>query len=219
MISNRNIDASNTIPYDLAQALGRDGINVIIETLWLAYHELKRSCVFNRFTHENIITQEWGIYLTELWYQENRASRIQIKITPINQYENESSAESTRKAPQIDFCFRSWDEPSYFGIECKNLYSKRPDKTRRYVEKGVNHFVSGYYASSSTVSTMIGYVLSGSVEGAVRDLLPLIESLSAPIMNLTRDMLSQELQYKSRHLRTSDSKEILIYHLFFDFAA
>lgn len=219
MSSIKNMDAVNIIPYDLAQTLGKDGINVIIETLWLAYHELKQNCVFSCSTHENTITQEWGMHLTNLWYKENRASRILIEIVPVNQYEDESSATNARKAPQIDFCFRSWDERPYFGIECKNLYDKQLGKKRRYVEKGVNHFVSGYYASNSTVSTMIGYVLSGRIEDAILDLLPLVENLASPIMNLTRDLLVQDPQYKSRHLRTFDNKEILIYHLFFDFVA
>jgi hypothetical protein len=126
---------------------------------------------------------------------------------------------NNRKAPQIDFCFRSWDDVSYFGIECKNLYSRRPQKKRRYVEKGINHFISGYYASQSSVSAMIGYVLTGNVAGTVKDLTPIIERLSPPIMNLTRDLFSADPQYKSKHLRTSDNTEILLYHLFFDFVA
>jgi len=157
--------------------------------------------------------------ITDIWYEENRASKVRIKLSPINQYEDESNKTNSRKSPQIDFCFRSWTDVSYFGIECKNLYNKKNQKKKRYVEKGVNHFISGYYASQSSVSAMVGYVLTGRIEDAVNDLTPIIESLASPIMNLTRDLVSEEPQYKSRHLRTTDNVEILLYHLFFDFVA
>jgi hypothetical protein len=128
-------------------------------------------------------------------------------------------AKSKRKSPSIDFCFRAWNSnDGYFGAECKNLYEKRLDKKRRYVETGVKHFISGYYASKSSVSAMIGYILSGDVSDAVSSLTPLIAD-TKPIQNLTREMLNPNPQYKSSHIRTSDNQKILLHHLFFDFVA
>ena len=219
MSSIRNIAPSNIAPVDLAKRIGANGVNIILETLWLAYHDLKIADIIKPDYAENKITQEWVLKVTMRWDSENRASRINTHLTPINQYEDDTMAKSTRKSPAIDFCFRAFDVgDGYFGVECKNLYDKQPDKKQRYVEKGVKHFISGQYASKSTVSAMIGYVLSGRIPDAVQSLTPLIAATD-PIQNLTRELLVKDPQYKSSHLRTTDGKEILLYHLFFNFVA
>ena len=219
MSSIKNISQSNTVPIDLAKHLGVEGINIILNMLWLAYHDLKSEGIIQEKDGENKITQEWGARLTHRWYKDNRASRICIRLVPQNQYEDDTMARSKRKSPAIDFCFRAWNSnEGYFGAECKNLYKKRLDKKKRYVETGVNHFVSGYYASKSTVSAMVGYVLSGDIPDVVNCLTPLIGRTN-PIQNLTRDMLVEDPQYKTLHMRTCDGEEIRLHHLFFNFVA
>lgn len=217
MSSIRNITPSNIVPVDLANLLGLSGVSIILETFWLAYHDLKADGIISPDYAENMITQEWVIKVTNRWFRENRASRINVYLIPQNQHEDDTMAKSKRKSPSIDFCFRAWNpSEGYFGAECKNLYNNKPDKKRRYVDTGVKHFVSGYYASKSTVSAMIGYILSGDISDAVNCLNPLIAE-TKPVQNLTREMMVSDPQYKSCHVRTNDSKEIILHHLFFDF--
>lgn len=123
MSSIRNITSSNIVPVDLANHLGLNGVNIILETLWLAYHDLKADGIINPDYAENMITQEWVIKVTNRWYRENRASRINVYLVPQNQHEDDTMAKSSRKSPSIDFCFRAWNpSEGYFGAECKNLY-------------------------------------------------------------------------------------------------
>ncbi len=219
MSSIKCITSSNIAPVDLANLLCKNGVNIIIETLWLAYQDLKAEGIVKPKDNENKITQEWVIKVTERWYKDNRASKINVCLVPQNQYEDNTMAKSKRNSPTIDFCFRAWNSnDGYFGAECKNLYKNKMDKKRRYVETGVKHFISGYYASKSSVSAMIGYILSGDVSDVVSCLTPLIAD-TKPIQNLTREILSPNPQYKSSHIRTSDDQEILLHHLFFDFVA
>jgi len=204
---------------DLANRLGLNGVNIILETLWLAYHDLKVDNIIKPDHAENIITQEWAIKVTDRWYRENRALRVNVYLVPQNQHDDDTMAKSKRKSPTIDFCFRAWNPgDGYFGAECKNIYINQLDKKKRYVDTGVKHYISGYYGSKSTVSAMIGYILSGDISDAVNCLVPLIAE-TKPIQNLTREILIHDPQYKSSHVRTNDGREITLHHLFFDFVA
>jgi len=219
MSSIRNISSSNIVPSDIAQKLGTGGVNEIIEVMWLAFHDLKESMIITVSDQEDAITQEWYIKLHNRWTSENRAARLTFYLTPINQYSDDTMAKSRRKSPVIDFCFRSWDKnDGYFGAECKNLYAGNRAKTIRYVEKGVKHFVSGYYGSKSSVSAMIGYILSGTELELANELLPIIGEMN-PIQNLGRELLVPNPQYKSIHIRTSDKQHITVHHLLFGFTS
>jgi hypothetical protein len=213
----RDVKASNEVPDDIVLQLGNEGIEIIIQTLWVAFSDLKKARIIRDDFTEDAITQEWAIRVSNRWYNDNRASRVRINLTPVNQYSDDTMATNRRKSPTIDFCFRAWKlEDGYFGAECKNLYSEKMEKKKRYVEKGVKHFISGYYASKSTVSAMVGYVLSGDIPQTAHALEKLILE-TKPILGLTRDLKSVEPQFKSQHERISDGKVILLYHLFFDF--
>jgi hypothetical protein len=156
--------------------------------------------------------------LLRRWNSENRAARIQLNLTPVQQHEDETIAYSQGSPPTIDFCFRGWDKSDgYFGAECKILNENDDILIKRYVNTGVKHFISGRYGSGSTISAMIGYVLSGKIPDIVNELKKEI-CATYPRLNLSRDIACKDAQYKSQHIRSLDRLVIVLYHLFFDFA-
>lgn len=216
----RNITASSAVPDDLAKRLGPSGVNEILLTLWQGYYDLLSDAriIITESTPEDDITQEWygKIYLR--WTSENRAAILQINnIGPVHQHQDSTFTKGYGKKNTIDFCFRDWDTSnSYFGAECKNLYHKRKDKIKRYVDTGVKHYISGKYGSQSSESSIVGYVLSGEISEIVAELISEI-SKTGPTSNLSREFRYVEPQYASQHTRDFDKQEITIHHLFFDF--
>ena len=224
MSSIRKITAATTpVPYDLAQKIGINGINEIISVLWQGYHAMKTnpSIVVTITSEEDDITQEWFVGVQRLWDSRNRATSICLNgLVPMHQYaDNTMKKRNGAKAPTIDFCFKDWStDNSYFGAEAKNLYNNRTDKIQRYVETGIDNYISGRYGSESSESSVIGYVLSGKVADIVNELRAEIAKGSYTA-NLSRTMSTADPQYTTKHMRTFDNKEIIIHHLFFNFAA
>lgn len=222
MSSIRNITSSTPLPPDLAKKIGVGGVNEILDVFWKGYQELKcdSSFVVNSSSEEDDITQKWYEKILGIWDSRNRATSIALNgLRPIHQYgDNTMKKRKGSKAPTIDFCFKDWStDNSYFGAEAKNLYESRPDKIERYVSTGVDNYTTGRYGSQSSESSIIGYVLSGKIPDIVNEL-KVEMAKGSPVANLARST-SANPQYKSSHLRTLDSKEILLHHLFFDFVS
>ena len=221
MSSIRNITSSTPMPPDLAKKIGVGGVNEILDVFWKGYQELKcdSSFVVNSSSEEDDITQKWYEKILGIWDSRNRATSIALNgLCPIHQYaDNTMKKRNGSKAPTIDFCFKDWSTNSYFGAEAKNLYESRPDKIARYVSTGVDNYTTGRYGSQSSESSIIGYVLSGKIPDIVNEL-KVEMSKGKPVANLARSTNSNP-QYKSSHLRTLDSQEILLHHLFFDFVS
>ena len=222
MSSIRKITSSTPMPPDLAKKIGVGGVNEITDVFWKGYRELKSdaSFVVNVSTEEDDITQKWYEKVVGIWDSRNRATSIALNgLYPIHQYaDNTMKKRKGSKSPTIDFCFKDWTtNNSYFGAEAKNLYECRPEKIERYVSTGVDNYTTGRYASQSSESSIIGYVLSGKISKIANDL-KVEMAKGKPIANLTRTT-SVYPHYKSAHLRTFDSKEITLHHLFFDFAS
>ena len=222
MSSIRNITSSTPMPPDLAKKIGVGGVNEILDVFWKGYQELKydSSFVVNSSSEEDDITQKWYEKILGIWDSRNRATSIALNgLRPIHQYgDNTMKKRKGSKSPTIDFCFKDWStDNSYFGAEAKNLYESRPDKIERYVSTGVDNYTMGRYGSQSSESSIIGYVLSGKIPDIVNELKVEIAK-GKPVANLTRS-ISSNPQYKSSHLRTLDSREITLHHLFFDFVS
>jgi len=221
MSSIKSITSSTPMPLDLAEKIGVDGVNEILGVFWKGYFELKKdsSFVVNVTSEEDDITQKWYEKILEIWDSRNRTTSIVLNgLHPIHQYaDNTMKKKKGVKAPTIDFCFKDWSTSnSYFGAEAKNLYENRADKINRYVSTGVDNYVTGRYGSQSSESSIIGYVLSGKIVDVVTQLKSEIAK-GKPRSNLARTP-NINPQYSSRHLRLFDNREIVIYHLFFDFA-
>lgn len=223
MSSIREITSSTLVPPDLAEKIGVHGVNEILAVLWRGYHDLKDDASINITleSEEDEITQEWFVKILRIWDSRNRATAVVLNgLTPIHQYgDNTMKKRKGVKAPTIDFCFKDWKTTNcYFGSEAKNLYDKKPEKVKRYVDTGVGNYITGRYGSQSSESSVVGYVLSGNISDIVDDLKVEIHKLE-PISNLARVMTIAEPQYKTRHNRTFDDEEITIHHLFFNFVA
>lgn len=220
MSSIRNITASSSVPDDLAKRLGPSGVNEILLTLWQGYYDLiaDTGITISENAFEDDITQEWYGKISQRWTSGNRATTLKINtIGPIHQYQDSTLQKNRGYKPTIDFCFRDWNTSnSYFGAECKNLYNRKEDKIKRYVETGVKNYTSGRYGSQSTESAIIGYVLSGKIPEIVAKLITEIATV-APVSNLSRELRYADPQYASRHKRSTDNNEITLHHLFFDF--
>lgn len=219
MSSVRNINASNNMPMDLATKLGKNGIIEIISVMWQGYYDLRADAVIKRSMRENKITQEWFLRVQKRWFSQNRASKISIDLNPISQYEDDIFAKETGQPPTIDFCFRAWDErEGYFGAECKNLYGTKSKHIRRYIKTGVGNYVSGRYGSRSSVSCMIGYVMSGCIPDVVKMINVMGARNEYPtFLNKMQGIVEEE--FESKHIRKMDKMQIVLHHLFFDFAA
>lgn len=222
MSSIKKIVSSSPMPPDLAKKIGINGVNEILTVFWESYDDIKSDSTISisATTEEDDITQIWYQKIVMRWDSRNRATCVALnQVIPYNQYsDNTLKKRIGSKAPTIDFCFKDWDTAnSYFGAECKNLYENRPDKIVRYVKTGVGNYVTGRYGSQSSEGAIIGYVLSGDIPTAVKELSDEIKK-EAPIMNLTRNLTIIKPQYKTRHKRRLDNKEITLHHLFFDFA-
>lgn len=220
MSSIRNITSSTPMPPDLANKIGVDGVNEILNVFWKGYSELQKdiSIIIDVSSDEDDITQKWFEKILTIWDSRNRATSLILNgLLPIHQYaDNTMKKRRGVNAPTIDFCFKDWStDNSYFGAEAKNLYDNRSDKIKRYVSTGIQNYTKGRYGSQSSESSMIGYVLSGTIPTIVTQLRAEM-STEPPLDNLTRTT-SINPQYKSKHIRTLDSHEIVLHHLFFDF--
>lgn len=219
MASICEMQFATRVPDDLAMRLRPSGIEEILAVLWKGYELLRNSRMgsYDVNTDEDVITQDWYEEVYRLWTDENRATCITINIGLMHQYSDKTLGKKRGKNPTIDFCFREWGvDDSYFGIESKKLMSQRKDLVQRYMDTGVENFVSGRYGSHSSESCIAAYVMSGSVLEEVEALAPCIQRTSFR-GGLARKVAVSYPQYYSRHLRRLDSMPITLHHLFLDF--
>lgn len=206
-------------PIDLAKELGPTGIREIVEIMWVAFGDLKSEKVNVVGLSENQITERWCMRLQNRWYTENRATRLNCNLVPISQHEDTTLAKNKGQAPTIDFCFRTWDpDDRYFGAECKKLEENNNALSERYVETGIDNFVTGRYGASCSESALIGYILQGSIDNIITSISRLIIS-DNPVQNLRRDYSFEDPHYDSSHVRQLDNKTIKLHHLMFSFVA
>lgn len=117
------------------------------------------------------------------------------------------------KFPRIDFrlsTFAKSDEYEYF-FEAKNLKQNDSALKRRYINTGINNFVSGKYVNGS----LIGYLLEGKTDETVKGINSLLgkDKRQNEILNFSSNKLFNSY-YESYH---SDIR--ILKHLIFDFTA
>lgn len=195
----------------------QDPIPLIISVLWEAYHALRNdnTIVISHNSKENEITEEWFVRVQNIWYSRQECSLSSLH--PVTQAPSTNPQSSSRGTPMIDFCMRTMSSSGFrYGVECKRLYQDNSTYIGHYITEGINRFVSGYYESNTVRSSMVGYVLTGTVPDIVSKINSRLASYH-PLVPLTRNNQVSDPQYTSRHTRTSDQKEITLDHLFFDF--
>jgi hypothetical protein len=115
------------------------------------------------------------------------------------------------KDSRIDFRLTSFIltyEYEYF-FEAKNLKQNDSALKRRYIDTGINNFVSGKYENGS----LIGYLLEGTTDETVKGINSLLEKdkRNTEVLNLKSDKLLKTI-YQSNHSDIGTLK-----HLIFDF--
>ena len=117
------------------------------------------------------------------------------------------------KFPRIDFrltSFISTYEYEYF-FEAKNLKQNDSALKRRYIDTGIDSFVSEKYANGS----LIGYLLEGKTDETVKGINSLLEKdkRNTEVLNLKSNKLLKTV-YESNHSNIGTLK-----HLIFDFTS
>lgn len=117
------------------------------------------------------------------------------------------------KFPRIDFrltSFISTYEYEYF-FEAKNLKQNDSALKRRYINTGIDSFVSEKYANGS----LIGYLLEGKTDETVKGINSLLEKdkRNTEVLNLKSNKLLKTV-YESNHSNIGTRK-----HLIFDFTS
>lgn len=129
-----------------------------------------------------------------------------------------------KKALRIDFVFQhNWSGQRFvYYVEAKNLVEvdffktgkKRVVKANkvleRYIETGIDHFLSGYYPKGC----MLGYVLNGTINGVVNSLNSILVKAgrNSEILSFSSGAFPWML-FNSSH----DKQNIQIEHLLFEF--
>jgi hypothetical protein len=116
------------------------------------------------------------------------------------------------KLPRIDFRMSSFNadvEYEYF-FEAKNLKHNDSALKRRYINTGIDNFLSGKYYNGS----LIGYVLNGNTDKIVKDINSLLikDNRNTELLYLKKHKIAKNY-YESNHIAIGTLK-----HLFFDFA-
>jgi hypothetical protein len=160
-----------------------------------------------------------------------QASQWNIDIVPeYRLYKNEvlKKKKSAKTAPRIDlrFCGWSYDRKLTYFIEAKNLIETNTAKNKkerkskisakhlhkRYIETGINNYLSGHYPSNGCLS---GYILQGKTEN-------IIDCINQHLQNCSREQeilirQSFELPNFDSSYRSKHKNNITIKHLMFDF--
>lgn len=99
--------------------------------------------------------------------------QVRLPVSVVREY-YEDDPETGEHLGRIDIRFtaRSVLETNYFAFECKRLNALVNNKTRplasEYVTKGMIRFIEGQYAQTQHHGGMIGYVLDGDSDHAMK---------------------------------------------------
>jgi hypothetical protein len=116
-------------------------------------------------------------------------------------------------------------EDVYFCLECKRLNVLSDERVRPYTSEYITHgmlrFIKRQYAPQMRHGGMLGYVLDGDVEQAVKNVCKLIQSRyeelkMPPPGNATQSSIfPQDARLmETTHNRGSNSEDFLIHHFF-----
>ena len=126
---------------------------------------------------------------------------------------------------EVDFSFHAdrypRDQRWYFGVEAKNLNSSASRLANLYVSQGVLRFVTGQYSLSHDHAVMLGYVVAGSIDGAVTRVKTAMDRNAVKTRQSTkflpdRGVYDHRYIYSSRHLQDGAQEPFKLVHLLVD---
>lgn len=157
-----------------------------------------------------------------------RMSDVKRTMTPPPdmRFERESqsdAAEDKMDVGLIDImvCY-TWNEETYFVIECKRIWSTDNTLALKYVRKGTNRFASGKYSAGHAFGAMVGYVLCGDTDRCVERVRAVLAK--EPVAGtgydaqhgwqIQSDLIPNVGAASTRHLQASYSNAIELIHTF-----
>jgi hypothetical protein len=136
-------------------------------------------------------------------------------------YELDEEAQVTGR---IDLKFsQGLDERIYFSIECKRLRIKRKEGIKSlagdYVEKGMYRYFNGQYACDLDKGGMLGYVMDGNCNKAIKDVQKAIEKRRSSLYMQENEILKASSCIASKQVKETlhkygPTKRFTIYHIF-----
>jgi len=168
--------------------------------------------------HEVPITKRLRIYLINLKNIRQLPVTIQREIP-------EDDLQTGEERGRIDLHFtHGYREDVYFAFECKRLNkidsrNKINSLAPEYVKDGMMRFVTGKYASSLNNGGMIGYVMNGNTDTAIRAVNRNINNnrIHLRISNsnslLPSSLIPNNLEIKETQ-HDLDGRNFMIHHLF-----
>jgi len=139
-------------------------------------------------------------------------------------WESYELADDGRVMGRIDLKFsQGLDETVYFSIECKLLRVRRKNRTQslagKYVTEGMSRYFNGQYARDLDKGGMLGYVMDGNYNEAIKDVQKAVEKRRFDLymqenetLNTSSLILSQQVR-ESLH-RYGPNQPFTIYHIF-----
>lgn len=114
----------------------------------------------------------------------------------------------------------------YYIIECKRLDNANKTGTTglnaKYIENGIDRFITKYYSSFYRVNGMIGFVVEDlKIDENIKNVNTLLTTSFSSIITkqeITKDSFIDEFEYHYSSIHADkDNDELKIYHLMFDF--
>ncbi len=130
------------------------------------------------------------------------------------------------KYSQIDIKF-TWDNYSpngYLAVEAKLLFGEGKRHGGLYVEEGVLDFIEGRYSYGHSHGIMLGYILSKPIDEAIVAVKKALEKRKAKTnekipFNKVGGFVAHSLIFETVHIQRYTGTEIMLLHLFADFAS
>ena len=196
--------------------------------LWImteAFKRMKQEKCYDLTWKETCFSACMVGYMQKTRHENDIALRIDPE-SHLYQKEMLNCTEDPDTAPRIDIKISGgWvHEDVYYGIEGKvlvenNWRTRNANKLhRRYIATGIDNFVNGRYSDKMDMGCMVGYVVQGSaseIASKINNLLIRDGRNKENIMLHAIDGCSN--CYLSKHIRTTDYKEIELRHIFLTF--
>jgi hypothetical protein len=160
----------------------------------LDWNENDISSEIHKHIHTNPLRQKWKV-----------STNLEAK-TPKDLPKVKGFAD---KLPRIDFrftTFSNYDEYEYF-FEAKNLRQNDSALKRRYIDTGIDNFVSGRYSNGS----LIGYLLEGDIHKTIEGVNTLLkkDNRHSEILQITTSKVVDVL-YISNHASIGILKHLML---------
>ena len=162
------------------------------------------------------ITQRFCVHL-----RNNKNTSFDYFRIDWESYELDEEAQVTGR---IDLKFsQGLDERVYFSIECKLLRVKRKQQFKSlaedYVEEGMYRYFNGQYARDLDKGGMLGYVMDGNCNKAVKDVQEAIEKRRLNLYMQENETLKASSCITSKQVKETlhkygPNEKFTIYHIF-----